>query len=472
MLGAIIRNELTVLRRDGRLLATMLLLIVSIATALFAGARDYHKGEAERALFSERAYQQWVEQAPKHPHRAASYGMFVSKPETGLAMLESGLRPYAGRTLRLEAHGQAVFALAPANDMPRSASGLGERSGAGLMLVGAGLLALVLGALAITRDRETGVLRQLLAQGVSPRRLLFGKYLALMGVLGTALLLLFGGLTPVVVLQSGADWPDALLRTAFSAGNVLVYVAAMLAIGLVVSALVSNSRAAFAIVLSFWLLSTLIAPRVAAHAALTLAPTPDAAAYESAIGAEFGSGYGDRPGWSEQLEVLEERTKTQYNVKSLDDLPIGFSGVRMLAMDAWSNEVSRRQYARLTDIYERQENIRMSVAALAPFIAARAVSQGTAGMDWPHYRHFSDAAETYRAAFNLQMNNLIVTGTSGQAWEMSATRADFAKTPRFIYKLPTVGWALAHSWLPITILFGWLAGAILLITLVGRRLTP
>lgn len=469
---AIIRNELSLQRRDGRLVLLAALLVAMVGVALLAGWNDYRRGEIERAQFSERAYRQWVEQAPKHPHRAASYGLYVSKPEGGLAVLEPGIRPFAGRTLWLEAHSQASFSYAPADDAPRAASGIGERSGAGLLQLFAGLLALTIGALSISRERESGVLRQLLAQGVAPTRWVAGKYLGLLAALGLPLAVVVLAIFALVAAATPTGRADALARTALTASGLLTYLAAMLAVGMLASVVLRSSRAAFAGVLAFWVSTSLLAPRVAAHLALTLAPAPDAEAYEMTIGKDFGAGFGGRPGWAAQLAALENTTKARYAVASLDDLPIGFSGLRMMAMEEWSNTVADKHFSRLIATYDKQERIRGLVAIAAPFLASRAWSQAMAGTDWRQYRHFADEAERYRRGFNRQMNALIVTGTRGQAWDMTATRDDFAKVPRFSYRPPGSGWAVREATGPAATLLAWVLGALALLMLAGRRLRP
>lgn len=473
MIRAIARRELLLQARDGRLLVTALLIVVLIGAAVVAGWRDHARGEQERELFAERSYAQWLEQPPKHPHRAASFGLYVAKPESPLAIFESGLRPHAGRTLWLEAHSQTAFSHAPANDDLAASAGLGERSGAALLQLLGGLLALVLGALSVSRERETAVLRQILAQDVSPARWIAGKYVGLTAAMAVPLVPL--AMTVMALLIGVADpgeRADTVLRgMAALAGNG-AYLLAMLALGMVISIVMRSSRAALIAALTLWVAGSLLAPRVAAHLAVRLAPTPDATAYEKAIGDEFATGFDGEPGWDARLKQLEQTTLARHGVQSLDDVPVGFSGLRMHAMSDWSDRVSDRQYARLLAQYARQERIRMTATVLAPGIAARAFSHGMAGMDWPHYRHFADAAEHYRRDFNILMNDLIVTGTRGQAWEMLADRDDWARVPRFTYEPPAVDWAVRSAQLPAMILAGWLLAAWALLWVVARRLRP
>lgn len=473
MIPAIARRELQLQARDGRLLVTGLLVVVLICAAVVAGWRDHARGEQERTLFVERSYAQWLEQPPKHPHRAASFGLYVAKPESPLAIFESGLRPHAGRTLWLEAHSQTAFSHAPADDDLAASAGVGERSGAALLQLLGGLLALVLGALSVSRERETGVLRQILAQDVSPARWVAGKYLGLASAMAVPLVPLALVVATLLVAVAGpGERMDTLLRCLAAMVGNGAYLLAVLAVGMMLSTLVRSSRAALIAALTLWVAGSLLAPRISAHLVVSLAPTPDATAYEMVIGDEFAAGFDGEPGWDARLKQLEQDTLARYGVQNLDQVPVGFSGLRMHAMTEWSDRVSDRQYQRLLALYTRQEKLRMSAAILAPGIAARSFSHAMAGMDWSHYRHFADAAEGYRREFNSLMNDLIVTGTRGQAWEMFADRDDWARVPRFTYEAPGVGWALREARVPAMVLGVWLLAAWALLWIVARRLRP
>jgi len=467
------RREILLQWRDGRLAATAVFLLLLLGAATWVGWTQHQRGEAERVRFAEQSYRQWLEQGPKHPHRASAYGLYVAKPETPLAVFEPGLRPYAGRTLWLEGHSNAKFSYAPADDDLTASPGLGETSGAALLQLLGGLVALVLGALSVGRERETGLLRQVLAQGVGPTRWLAGKYLGLAATLALPL-------APfAAILMGAAVWAapagqavDAAVRTGVALGASAVYLLAMLAVGMAVSVLARTSRGALVVVLSLWVAGSILAPRAASLVVLRLAPTPDPARFEKALDEEFEAGYEGRPGWPERLKSLERDVMATYRVDSLDAVPVGFSGLRMQAMDAWTSEVSDRHHARLADTYARQDRIRVAIGAVAPFLAARSVSHGMAGMDWAHYRHFAAAAERYRRAFNATLNAVMVRELRGQVWEMNAGRETWALVRPFRYAPPDAGWALRAQAPAILILCGWLAGALALLFVAGRRLRP
>src|SRR6218665_281509 len=106
MIGALARLELAILRRDARawcsLVALSLLVLLSYAAITGQAARtDQEKravAEAERA--------RWIGRGDKDPHSAAHYSIFAFKPAPALTGLDSGVEPFVGQSVWLEAHHQ------------------------------------------------------------------------------------------------------------------------------------------------------------------------------------------------------------------------------------------------------------------------------------------------------------------------------------------------------------------------------
>lgn len=467
------RGELQQQLRDGLLrLAGLLMLVLLVASAL-AGWSQYSRDLVEGKRFTAEVRAQWLDQGEKHPHRAAHFGSYVVKPEMTLALFEPGLKPFAGRTLWLEAHSRSAFSYAPADDDVSAAAGLGLSSGAAMLQLLGGLLVLVTAALTVVREREAGTLRQILAQGIEPRAWLAGKYLGVAAALALAFAPLALGLTMVlVVLAPEPARVDVAARVGLSTLGNAFYFLALLGVGLTLSTIARSSRTALVLALGFWVTSGVLAPRVASHLATSLEPVPTVEAFQTAIGEDFEKGYDGEPGWDTRLDQLEARTLERYQVRGLDDLPVGFSGLRMRAMDGWTNQVADRRYAELEQVYESQARWRSAVAILAPFIAARNFSQGMAGMDWPHYRHFANRAELYRRSWVERLNQVLEQSLRGETWEMDAGRETWASVPEFRYVTPSVGWALAQQAGAFLILLGWAVGGAALLFVSGARLKP
>lgn len=111
------------------------------------------------------------------------------------------------------------------------------------------LLALVLGAAAISAERERGTLATLLAQPISPVEIFLGKYVGLTIAVWLAIALGFGGAGLLVALVNPlTDIGHYALFVVLSA----VLASAMLSIGMLISVL-SNSRVkALALAVMMW----------------------------------------------------------------------------------------------------------------------------------------------------------------------------------------------------------------------------
>jgi len=178
MIRTILRHELAALRRDGRLWA-----VAWLAVALFiglgaAGWQGYRQDKAEREHFVKRAREQWDGMGDRQPHRGASFGQYVAKPELPLALFDSGIKSTTGQALWLEAHKRSTFTYAPTEDSGVS-SILGLNSAAEVVQLLGALVVVLIGYSSVARERETGTLRLVLAQGISPWRWFAGKALAL-----------------------------------------------------------------------------------------------------------------------------------------------------------------------------------------------------------------------------------------------------------------------------------------------------
>ncbi len=472
MLWTIARHELRQLRRDGRLRAAAWLAFCLLTALALLGWQTFRREAHERGHFEATAREQWENQGEKHPHRAAHFGFYLTKPELPLTFFDSGIKPATGRVLWLEAHQRSVFAYSPTEDA--GATGiLGLTNGAEVLQLLGALLVILAAYGSVAREREDGTLRLLLAQGVPPRRWFAGK------CMGLGLALAIVG-TPVAVGLWLLCWradPNAFGIDAVARGLALtvihgIFFFAWLIGAVAVSAWARTARGALALLLGVWVGGGVLAPRLASTLASTLAPLPTVAAFAKARTDDFTSGFESEPGWSARLAQLEKETLAQYNVNKLADLPVGFSGIRMQAMDAFDRRISDRHQQRLQAIYDRQISWHAVTAALGPYVPMRAVSASLAGMDWPHYQHFAEAAEQYRRGVVHSLDQLLERELRGDKWEIQFGSDVWARVPPFTYSTPTWTWALRVTAGPLLLVVGWLALAATIAWFGARRISP
>jgi Cu-processing system permease protein len=124
-----------------------------------------------------------------------------------------------------------------------------------LCLFLAPLVSLVLGASAIAGERDRGTLEYLLAQPVTRGELLFGKYLALLSALAAATFAGFAPAAAVVAARAGATSAARFLIFPVLA---ILLAAAMLALGLALSARATTGVAAQGFAVFTWFACVLL----------------------------------------------------------------------------------------------------------------------------------------------------------------------------------------------------------------------
>ncbi|HSM13221.1 MAG TPA: ABC transporter permease subunit [Thermoanaerobaculia bacterium] len=156
----------------------------------------------------------------------------------------------------------ALLGLAAALAGTRSAGGLGLQAFGrttatltNLCLLLAPLVALAMGALAIAGERDRGTLDHLLAQPIARHDLLLGKYLGLLAALSAATAAGFAPAGLAIALASG---PGALPRLLPFVALASLLIAAMLAVGVLISVKSSGAVQALGLAIVTWFLLVLL----------------------------------------------------------------------------------------------------------------------------------------------------------------------------------------------------------------------
>ena len=455
MITRIARKELTEMFRDGRfrLLAGMVLVISLLSLA--AGWQNYSALSRQHATAQSATREQWLAQDKKNPHSAAHYGVYAFKPKSQLAMIDTGVDPYVGVAVWLEAHKQNDFKFRPAQDRT-AVQRFGEMTGAEVLQVFLPLFIVLMTFSAFSGEREQGTLRQLLSLGVSRRDLALGKALGVSAALALVLLpaTMFAILALAWSAEGGLVSGDPL-RGVILGGVYLAYFALLIGISLAVSARVRSSRLALVGLLTFWFVNSLVASRAASDLAGWMYPTPSAIEFQKAMDVDLNN--------QEEIRVrLDQRRAElfkQYNVDNVDALPIAFSGVSMQEGEEHANVVFDKHYSRLFDRYEQQNRVYQYGGLVAPMLSVRALSMGLSGTDFPQHRDFALAAEDYRRDIQRLMNGDIAANQKrGQVY--LADQELWASVPGFEYTAPSTSWVMGNYTASLLILALWTLAAL------------
>jgi ABC-2 type transport system permease protein len=394
------RQEWRRLRRERAAWMALAVVLLLWAMSAFTAWDQRRDIDADRSRRQAQADHEFEAQPDRHPHRMVHYGHFVFRPVHPLAAFDPGIEAYTGHTLFLEGHRQNS---ANFGDVRQSSLllRLGQLTPAMVLQVLAPLVLIFLGHAAVARERESGTLRLLLAQGARPAQVVLGKLLAVGGVAVVVVLPALVGLLAVAV----ASAVPASLAAMLAAGYVswmLIWAAAIAA----VSALCTRAQTALAVLLVIWAASVVALPRLAAEQAAASLPLPTRLETDIGIArdlAQIGDSHDpDDP----YFKDFRQRVLAQYGVSRIEDLPVNYKGLVGMEGERLTARLFE-QYANASfDRQEAQLRLADRWAVLSPVIALQRLSMALCGTDLHGYRRFMEAAERHRYQFVQALNQL------------------------------------------------------------------
>jgi ABC-2 type transport system permease protein len=470
MIAVIARKELTEMIRDGRFRWSAAITMALLLGALALGWQHHAEIKRQHETASKATREQWLKQGKKNPHSAAHYGVYAFKPSMPLSLVDRGVDPYTGVASWLEAHKQNEFRFKPAQDAA-AIQRLGEMTGAAVLQLLIPLLIVLLTFSAFSAEREQGTLRLLMSLGVKPRQLAWGKALGIAAAL--ALLLVPAAALGAAALALSSDngafaasWP----RAALMAAGYLAYFAIFAALSLSVSALAGSSRTALTALLGVWIFNGLIVPKAASDLARSIHPAPSAMEFAKSIERSLEKGIDGHGSPDARVEELKRKLLKQYNVDSIEKLPVNFNGIRMHEGERHGNEVFDWHYSALWDTFDRQRKVHELSSIAAPIMAVRSFSMALAGTDFAQHAHFARAAERYRRDLNERMNMDIAVNQKPDDANYMRGEELWAAMPEFVYTAPDLEWVLSRQKLSIAMLGGWTLTACLFLGMAVSRI--
>lgn len=471
MILDIAKKEFIEITRDGRFLWTSLIIAALLLISLGVGASRYGEDRELRTAAAAETRQQWLTQGDKGPHSAAHYGVYAFKPATPLALFDPGMNDYTGTIQYLEAHKENQASYMPAQDAT-SLQRFGDLSGAMILQLLIPLLIILLCFGMVSGEREEGTLRQLLSIGAEKTDLVWGKALGVAATLGLVLVpaAIIGGV--IAAMMVGANDPHDMIdfraKVAVLALSYLVYFAIFVLISLSVSIGMRSSSAALTLLLGFWIANGLLLPRAAADISRLIYPTMSS--FDLAAAVQKGRDAGPHPHEVNHPNHIAFRAAMlkKYNVSRVEDLPYNFVGLALQADEENGYRVFDRYYGDVRRAHVNQNHFQQAMGLLSPYIAVRAVSAALCGTDIDFYHDFAAAGEAYRRNLVTVMNDDVMRQMAGKStfsaeWEYKGGSELWSKVPPFDFDAPGLGAILSRNVLPLTVLFGWLIVAILLL---------
>ncbi len=463
MLKLVIKKEFLTALRDIRLQVSGGILIVLMLTAVVVGRQGQKQIQEEREKAQSAMYDKWLNQGNKHPHSAAHYGQFAFKPKPVLSFLDVGLDNYTGISVFLEAHKQNEVLFSAAQDS-NGMTRFGEMTAALILQVLLPLLIIFLTFNIFSKEREEGTLKLIHAQGLSMQQLFMGK------VWGTYLmvLLIFLPITLLAYLlldQQSASF-DSTVTTKFVllTSGYAIYFLVFVLLCVLISAFAKNSGFSLLTLLGLWIAFCIILPKATANLADKVYPTPSQFDFKNTIQHKVKNGIDGHNASDVRLASLKQEVLNKYDVATIEELPVNWSGIAMQAGEEYTDQVYDAEFSKIEGIFNQQNRLSEWAGFINPYLAVRNLSMALAGTDYSHHVAFAKAAENYRRNFVKKMNkDMEVNHKPDIAYgDYSVGEEMWSSIEPFKYELPSPATILANQWRCTVALAFWLVGTLLL----------
>ena len=463
MLTLTLKKEWLEVRREGRSLWLSRIVLTLLACALLSSWLSYQQVQAQKQQVEKSERERWLEQGEKDPHSAAHYGVYIVKPDTGLSVLDPGLTDYQGVVLHLEAHkkNETLFrGIQDAIQMQR----FGNLSPAFILQTLLPLLIVLFGFHSISEERESGTLKQLLANGLCPKKYFIAKTLYLYGFS----LLFFAPLVLYIVFTLVFGDSITAYRSALFLISYGVYILIWVLLTLVISSYARTARSALTSLLVVWALICLFLPKFAIANAELKFPTQSSQVFLSKLESEIYT-----PERQQAIAKFKQDALIEYGVKSVDELPFTWSGAQLQFGEQYADKVFDRLFGQREIQLEAQGLHYQSAAFLSPFIALQAISMSAAATDLTHHKLFSNAGEKHRRVMQETLNGDLKTNGLTRGNGDDSYRGDYRlweRIPKFVYQYPPIDTLAKHYARAAIYLVLWLVVLTLLAYLAVQRI--
>lgn len=454
----IARDEWRCLFRDRAAVSSLVLLVVLTLLAVLNAHEHQRSVAAERAHYQAEANHAFDAQPDRHPHRMVHFGHFLFRPLNPLAAFDPGIDGYTGNTMFLEGHRQNS---ANFGDVRQHSLLLrfGQLTPAFVLQVLTPLLLVFFGHAGVARERESGTLRVLLAQGVRSRELVLGKWLALAGFAGLALAPALLGLAWLAA-NGQAAWPPVLLLGAAYAGWLALWTLVVVA----VSTLCRRGRDALLALLTAWALVVVMVPRWAPDVANALVVLPSRVEDNINVQRDYlALGNAHDPN-DPKFAAFRAGLLQRYGVSRIEDLPVNYKGLVGIEGERQSSALFGRYADAAFDRQQRQSAVVDAFGWISPTLALRRLSMTASGTDLAAYRRFLDQAERYRYDLvqglnRLQAQELRYADDTNPDKENRVSRTHWKAFPEFRYAPTPLADTLRTALPAGLVLLAWIGAA-------------
>lgn len=449
----IIFKELKELARDGRFKIAIAITLVLLVIASITGVNQYQKSSEQYQESKAKERNIWETQGEKNPHSASHYGTYAFKPKFALSLFDYGVTKYTGNTVFIESHNRNEASFSEASDQT-SLARFGTLSINFVLLYLFPLIIILIGYNSYTKEIEHGTFTLLKSQGVNPIKLAIGKWI-------TTFIPIFI-LTTIIFMAIGLVLSGLENFTYFSWDSLgalfisyIFYYLIITTITLLISMLSKSSGISLVSCLSFWILFSFIAPKIATNIANNKYPYPSKQEFETRISEDKKKGLDGHNPWNQEAKKLERETLKKYGVDSVSQLPFNYDAYRMQKGEEHEAKVYAKHYAELNKTSENQNNTYKSLAFISPFVPVRFLSMDIANTSYSSHWKFTEAVEKYRVDTQRFLNYNFKDNSKTGDWSYKIDSETFKKLPKFNFTPPTLSEILQQNTQNLAFLLVW-----------------
>ena len=373
----------------------MLLLLTSLVTT-FVQVESEREARLQLQTTAEETFRN---QPARHPHRMVHYGHYVFRVPAPLAIADPGVDPFTGTVMFLEGHRQNSATFAP--QYTRAQAGpyaLLSPALAYQLLVP--LLLIVVGFASLSREREARTDQLVFTMAVSPSTFWLGKSLAL-AVLALAALLPLA----LVAIQAWLNGEDGLIATAFWFGYA-VYLLCWVFLITAASAWSKRATTALFTLLACWVAISIVLPRAASSTADTFAPLNSKVQNDLEVTRVLRDAGDSHNANDPAFAKLRDQLFAQYDVDSIDALPVNFRGVVAGKGEEELTHILNRFADRRVSQELAQAKLAGAFSVASPYLALKSFSISTASTGLNQHHQFLQDAEAARYSFVQGLNQV------------------------------------------------------------------
>lgn len=453
MFWIVSRKELMHLVRD-RWLGLGLGLFVSMVIALLlVGIGNTRSLIRIQLAKQSQARNEWLNQDSTTGHSATHFGTTLYKLPHPLFAFDAGSDRNLGTAVRVESHRPlpATDPIAVGSVHPLH---FDVSTPAILLHLVCPLIVILLTFASVTKDRELGILPLVMSTGVPWQHLMLAKMLKVIVV--TCLLIVVplvsvGCFALLAANDVGMDHADLAQRLLMIGLFSLLFLSGWGFLALVVSARAETSTSSLLTLLTIWTFMCIIIPRIAVELAYQKNPLPEASDLDQSREELAQYGHEGRSILEKLRVEVDEVYKKQFDVKSVEEIPLKMTAVYLTAVEDFSDQVYDEQIRELESRLNAQDQFIHSVSFASPYMAIRSISTALCCTDRMHHQAFYAATERHRRILVRTMNDYDARNVA----RLKPNSDVWSSVPPFVFSFQSLSGSLSGHAISSSILVAW-----------------